>query len=451
MNINARFCLFGTVALGLGLAFAPGCGQLPEAAPARAAQAAQDAMRVTTARALRATVRRTTEQPGQVEAFESTPVHARLAGYVRTVAVDIGDRVKKGQLLAELDVPEIEAEVGQKRAEVEQAEADRAQADAAVGVARAVVENALAKTVEVAATARRTEADVVRWQAEANRIEQLTRESAVTESLRDETRSKLESARAAHEESGAKIHSAQAALAEARAGLEKARADVATAAARIKVATAEARRALAQFSYARIVAPFDGVITRRHVDTGHLTVPGGTAIPLFVVDRDDRVTVSVDVPESDASQVDPGDPVRVRLQALDGRVVQGKVTRISWALDQGTRTLRAEIDLENPSGVLRPGFYAYATIVEDERKDALTVPLPALVRDASATYCMAVVGGRVRRIQVRPGLSDGTRVQILEGLAEGDVVVAANADSLADGQPVQTSQSENSAKPTQKH
>ena len=425
-----------------------GCGRAPEAASARAA--APEAARVSTVTPERATVRRTTEQPGQVEPFEVAPIHAKLAGYVRSVNVDIGDRVKKGQVLAELDVPEVEAEFQQKSAAVELATADRALADAAVGVARSAVASAEAKAVEVKATTRRTEADLVRWQAEAGRIEQLTRESAVTGSLRDETRGKLESARAARDETAAKVHTSEAALAEAKAALHQAGAETAAADARVKVAAADARRAGALAGYARIISPFNGVITRRNVDIGHLTIPGGAAEPLFVVARADRVRVVVFVPENVAARVEPGDPAQVRFPALDGRIVAGKVARTSFALDPATRTLRAEIDLESLDGVLRPGLYAHATIIADESRDALTVPASAVVREPGKTFCVVAERGRARRQEVRVGLFDGVRVEVLAGLEPDEAVVAANADSLIDGQPVQAVPSEKPATPAPK-
>src|SRR4051812_25764466 len=252
-----------------------GCSPATDSVPARAATAESPAAtRVTTVTPERATIRRTTAQPGQIDASEVTSVRARIPGYVRSFAVDIGDAVKKGQVLAELDVPEVDAELQEKRALIEQAEADRKQAEAAVRVAEAVVASADAKVAEAQAGIRRTEADAARWQAEFNRIGQLVREAAVTGTLHDETRSKLPSARASRDEAQAQVKSAEAARAQAQAGRDKSRSDVVSAAARVDVAKAEARRVEAMLGYAKILAPFDGIITRRNYDPGHLTAPG---------------------------------------------------------------------------------------------------------------------------------------------------------------------------------
>jgi RND family efflux transporter MFP subunit len=424
------------------LAASTGCSRAPEAAAARASEgsgAAQVAS-VTVVTPKREAVRKVTREPGQIEAFEATSLHAKVGGYVRSLAVDTGDTIRAGQVIAELDVPELQAEVEQKRALLEQAGAEREQADAAVAVAESAVTSAEAKVVQVQASIRRTQAEVARWQAEYNRTGQLVRESAVTASLLDETRSKLEAAQAAREETSALVRSAEAALAQAKAELAKSRSDVTAAAARVDVAKANLVAAEAMAGYAKIVAPFDGVITRRHVHTGHLPVPGGAGDPLFVAERTDRLRIVVGVPEVDAPFVQPGDRAEVRLQALEGRVVEGKVSRISWSLDRATRTLRAEIDLENPDGTLRPGLYAYVTIVAEEHPDALTLPAAAIIRDGSESSCMVVEGGKARQRGLRLGLSDGKVVEVTSGLEGGEAVVAANAGSLSDGQAVRVAE-----------
>ncbi|RUL82544.1 efflux RND transporter periplasmic adaptor subunit [Tautonia sociabilis] len=445
MRFRERRDWAGLVALGLMATLIAGCGPVSESTRAArddSAAGTPSPTSIATVRPEPTGIRRITSQPGQIEAFETTAIHAKIAGYVRSLAVDIGDRITEGQVIAELSVPEVEAELQMKRAMIEQAEAERTQAEAAVEVAQAAVTSAEAHIAEVQAAIRRTEADVARWQAEYNRIDQLVRERAITDSLRDETRSKLAAAQAARDEAGAQVRSAEAALAQAQAELDKARSDVAAAAARVAVAEADARQAEAMAGYTKIVAPYDGVVTRRHVDTGHLTVPGGSGDPLFVVARTDKVRIAVGVPETDAPLVNPGDRAEVRLQALDGRTFEGQVTRISWVLDQTTRTLRAEVDLENPEGVLRPGLYAYATIVAEERPDALTVPATAIVRDGGKAYCVVVADGEAHRREVELGLGDGQRVEILSGLDGDEAIAAANADSLAEGQPVEAEQPE---------
>jgi RND family efflux transporter MFP subunit len=396
----------------------------------------QPVTRVEVVRPERRTIRRTVGEPGQLEAYETTPVHAKLAGYVRTVSVDIGSEIKKGQVLAELWVPEVEADVQEKHAAIAQAKARRAQAESAVKVAESTVASAQAKVSEVRAGVKRADADLTRWQLEDRRVQQLFNERAQTGTLLDETHNKLQSAEAARDEVRAKVLSAQAALSEARSQLEKARADVIAAAAAIDVAQSASRQAEAMLGYARIVAPYDGIITRRDVDTGHLTKPGADTNPLFVAARKDLVTITVAIPESDASDVKVGDRALIKLDRLKGRTVEGKVTRTAWALDPKTRTIRTEIDIPNPGGKLRPGLYAYATVIIEEHKDVLTIPTTAVVQDQSKSFCVVVADGKAVRKPIATGLSDGMLTEVASGLDASEFVVKANAASLSDGQAV---------------
>jgi HlyD family secretion protein len=207
---------------------------------------------------------------------------------------------------------------------IEQATARRKQAEAAVAVAEADIAGSEARLVEVRAGVHRADAEVAPWWAELRRVEPLFEARAPTGTLLDETRSKSRAAEAALEEVRAQVNSAEVGLVQARAALDRARSDVAAAAAAIDVATTDATHARSMLAYARIEAPFDGVVIRRDVDTGSLTRPGPEGPPLFVVARS-----AVDVPEAVATEVNPGDRASVRIQAMNGRIVEGKVARIS--------------------------------------------------------------------------------------------------------------------------
>src|SRR5262249_2342968 len=158
-------------------------------------------------------------------------------------------------------------------------------------------------------------------------------------------------------------------------------------------------------------------------NAGDLTTPGTAGQPLFMVARDDVVRITVGVPEMYATEVNPGDRALIRVQAIPGKEFEGKVTRASWTLDAKSRTLRTEIDLPNPNGRLRPGLYAYATIIVEEHAGALTVPTSALVRQDSQTYCAALVDGRAMRKPVTVGIDDGARTEIVSGLTGGETLV----------------------------
>jgi HlyD family secretion protein len=430
--------LMSLTALTTSATIASGCSDAPTAKADEAAGAA--VTRVEVLRPERATIRRSIEEPGQIEAYEVTEIHAKVSGFVQKWNADIGAKVTKGQVLAVLSVPELDAEAEQKQALVEESEAKLAQATASEDVSQANLLSTRAKLEEVHAGIKRADADLARWKAEYHRIEELFNQRAQTGSLLDETRSKLKSSESAREEVEAQIHTADAAVRQGTALLEKARADVTAARASIKVARADARRVLALREYATIVAPYDGVITARHIDVGDLTEPGPHGQPLFIVVRDDVVRITVSVPEMYAPAVDPGDRVLIRLQALASTQFEGKVTRTSWTLDAKNRTLRTEIDVPNPRATLRPGLYAYATVIVEEHPDALTVPSTALVREDSRTFCIAVSDGRAVRRPVTLGLEDRSRAEILSGLQGDETIVKAYASSLVDGQAVQISQ-----------
>jgi HlyD family secretion protein len=429
----SRADLRSTMVLVLA-AIAVGCSRASEEKAGRSGQAV---MRVEVVRPERQTVRRSVGEPGQIEAYEVTSIYAKVSGYVQKWTVDIGTKVTKGQVLAVLSVPELDAEAEQKQATVEEAEAKLAQAKAAEAVSQANLASSRAKLTEVQAGIKRVDADLARWQAEFKRVEQLFNERAQTGSLLDETRSKLKSSESAREEVYAQVKTAEAAVRQIQAMLDKARSDVTAAAASIKVARFDAQRIQAMRSYATIVAPYDGVVTRRNVDVGDLTAPGIQGQALFTVARDDLVRIAVSVPEMYATAVDPRDRVLIRLQALAGKDFEGKVTRTSWTLDAKNRTLRTEIDVPNPGGTLRPGLYAYATVIVEEHPDVLTVPATAVVSEKDKSYCVAVVEGKAVRRPIEVGLSDGTRTEVVSGLKGNEAVVKANAASFTDGQPIE--------------
>ncbi len=223
---------------------------------------------------------------------------------------------------------------------------------------------------------------------------------------------------------------------ESRALLDRANADVVASASSIDVAREDAQRALALLGYTKIKAPYDGVVIRRAIDTGHLTKPGADAAPLFVIARLDIVTVVIDIPETYSTDVQPGQRAHIKLQAMKGRTVLATVTRTAWALDSKTRTIRTEIDVPNPEGELRRGLYAYATVIVVEHKDVMTIPTTAIIQENDKAFCVVVAEGTAARKPIQIGLSDGVRTEVISGLVGSEAVVKANASSLTDGQAI---------------
>jgi len=321
---------------------------------------------------------KTTIQPARIEPFEQAPLYAKIEGYVhktRTLTADdgqpvqapiadIGDRVDENDVLAEISVPEMEQELRQKQALYAQAKAEVEQAAQATIVVQKAAESAAARIREAEAGVARADGEYQRWEAERTRIQELATSGSVSQKLADETLNQFRAADAGRQEVAAKVESVKAALGEAEATVAKSKADEAGAAARLEVAQANIDHMQALLGYAKIRAPFAGIVTERNVDTGHFVRPpqGSGSPSLFVVVRTDVVRIVTDIPELEAPQVNIGARAMIRVQSLGGEEIEGQVTRTAWVLDPSSRTLRTEIDLPNPSGHLRPGMYATVRI-----------------------------------------------------------------------------------------
>lgn len=394
---------------------------------------------VAAAKPERKTISLSTTQPGQIEAFEQTPLFAKVAGYVEELLADIGDVVKKDQVLIRISVPELTDDLHQKEALVAQAEAEIKQAESTIAACRAAAETAQSRIVEAEAGIGRVTADVDRWKSEHARMKELAAKGSVTKKLEDETLNELRSAEAATHEAAAKAQSARTGYYEAQANIGKAEADKVAADARLQVARAELARAKTMLAYTEIKAPYAGTVTRRMADSGHYVYPasGTESKPLMVVSRSDIVRIFVDVPELEASQVNDGDPASVRVQALGGKEFDAKVARTSWTLLASNHSLRAEIDVPNPEGVLRPGMYAAVTIRLEERPSAIVIPLTAIMRDGTLASCWVVNAGKLQRQAITLGLRSGTNVEVVSGLDEHVLVVLKQPELLREGQQVQ--------------
>ncbi len=415
------------------LALLSGCQPSPEAS-STAHQTIELAMKVTPIKAERKTLTRRTEQPGEIEAFETAPLLAKVTGYVKKVYVDIGDRVtgpqwdsngkllEAGQLLAEVDVPELAEDVKQKLAVVQQSVA-------AVKVAEAASTSAGAQVAEAQASVDRAQALFRRWETEYARVRMLAESNSVTQKVADETEQQFKAADASRRETAAKIKSAMAKLAESEAGIEKAKAD-------LLVAQADADKAQALVSYTQIRAPFDGIVSARQIDTGHLVTSSGSK-SLFTVVAANTVRLYADVPEADAASVQTQREAKVKVSAIGGAVLEGQITRTSWALHAGTRTLRVQIDLPNSDGRLRPGMSAQVDLLIAQRTDVLAVPKSAVLTQEGQSFVMKVTSeGVLKKSPVKTGLRTGTEVEISEGMTSDEPIIGANLAAYRDGQKV---------------
>jgi RND family efflux transporter MFP subunit len=298
--------------------------------------------------------------PSTVRANQQATLYAKVAGYLKTVAVDKGQAVQSGELLAEIEVPERLAEL--KRGEAEARVAD----------------------IELR---RLTEAQ--------KKAPDLVLPQAI-----DKARGALDTARAS-------IEGAQSLL-----------------------------------GFAKIQAPFAGVITMRFVDPGAF-VPAATAgstpqnAALFTLMDFDTVRVQTGVPEMEVPLVKTGQPVKVAIEELPGRAIEGKVSRIAYALDEATRTMLVETDLPNAEHTLRPGMYAMVKIGVEQHTNALLLPAEALVMEKTAAFVFKYADGKAKKTPVIIGFNDGTSVELLKGVEPNEQIILAGKLTLTDGQPVQ--------------
>jgi RND family efflux transporter MFP subunit len=360
-------------------------------------RAASTAPTVAAVRIGRSDIVQTLNIPAEFRPFQEIEVHAKVAGFVKSIAVDVGDRVRAGQLLAILEVPELQDEIRQDEAAVKRAseEINRAQAD---------LERAQSAH-EVAHLGATRLASVMK--ARPNLVAQQDIDEA---SGRDRV-------------SEAQVATAQATLAAAREQLEIARA------AESKTQTL--------FDYARITAPFAGVITRRYADTGAMIQAGTSsqtqAMPLVLLSENDRLRLVIPVPESAVSRIHLGQHVDVTVQSLH-RTVSGTVARFADRLDTDTRTMRVEVDVQNPNLMLVPGMYADASLALEQVSNVIVAPIEAVDHGETGARVLAVGrDGTLESRAVSIGMETADRIEIKSGLSEGDVVVVGSRAQLKPG------------------
>jgi multidrug efflux pump subunit AcrA (membrane-fusion protein) len=320
-------------------------------------------------------------------------------------------------------------------------------------MAQAQVATAQAQITEAEAGLARAEASHNYWKGQYARFTSLVKESVLDRQTQEETQNQYRAAAATWKEAQARVVSAQALLQEKESARDKAEAE-------IRAADADRQHQVDIVAYGRLLAPYDGVVTRRNINSFDFVQPptGGKGEPLYVVERRDRMRIFVEVPESDAVWVHKGSEARVRIQALQGREFKGEVKRTSYALDQTTRNLLAEIDLPNPRDELRPGMYVFASIAV-QHKDALTIPAAAVVTEGEITTgyqnsCFLYESGKVRRTPIEIGARNDQLVEVLkkqipaartgeeprwEPFSGEELVVQGELAGLKDGQEVQVS------------
>jgi RND family efflux transporter, MFP subunit len=337
---------------------------------------------------------------GEFRPFQEVDVHAKVAGYIRKIYVDVGDHVKAGQTLAVLEVPELSAQLQG--------------ADAAVRRAKDAIRRARSDRDRAESLHTATHLDYTRLkEASVNRPGLIAEQE-------------LDDAQAKDKEGEAQIASDEAALSESENQLD--------------VAVAAQKELSAMSDYTRILAPFNGVITRRNVDNGALVQAGTNsspqALPVVSVAETDLFRLSLPIPESAVPLIRLGAVVNVHVSALN-RDFEGKISRFAHSLDEDTRTMHTEVDVPNHGDKIVAGMFADVILTLVKKKSVLTVPIQAVTRNGSEASVLVVdPRGRVEDRKVKLGLEGANDVEVVSGLSSKEQVVIGSRSEFHPGDVV---------------
>ena len=366
--------------------------------PAKTAvRADSDIPSVAVARVQRQDLQRDLVLSAEFRAYEEVDLHAKVAGYLKEIRVDVGDRVQAGQLIATLEIPEMVD--------------DNAQAEA---------------------TRKRSEAELVHAQSELARA-QSAHETAHLNYQRLDDVIKARPALVARQE----IDNALGKDRESEAQVDSAKAAIAAAEQQIRVAEASEQRVRTLQAYQRITAPFAGVISKRYADPGAMIQAGTSsssqAMPLVRLSQTARLRLVLAVPESAVPKIRVGSPIGVRVTAVN-RQFQGTVSRFSGRLQSTTRTMDTEVDVDNSRGDLAPGMFAEALVTLDRHNAALSIPMQAVAgAEDKATLLVVDAQNQLVQREVHLGLETPERREVLSGLEQGEMVVVGKAAGLRPG------------------
>jgi len=352
---------------------------------------------VSVARVQRHDLQRDLVLSAEFRPYEEVDLHAKVAGYLKEIRVDVGDRVQAGQLIAILEIPEMADEDAQAEA-----------------------------------TRKRNEAELLHAQSELMR-DQSAHEAAHLNFQRLDDVMKVRPALVARQE----IDNAMAKDREAEAQVDSAKAAITAAEQQIRVAQAGEQRIHTLQAYQRITAPFAGVISKRYADPGAMIQAGTSsssqAMPVVRLSEIARLRLVLAVPESAVPRIHIGGAIGIRVNAVN-RQIQGKVSRFSDRLQTDTRTMETEVDVDNSRGDLAPGMFAEAVVTLDRHNGALAIPVQA-VAGAEDKASLLVVDPQNQLVQkeVLLGLETADRREVLSGLNDGDLVVVGKTTGLRPG------------------
>ncbi|HSI12220.1 MAG TPA: efflux RND transporter periplasmic adaptor subunit [Chthoniobacter sp.] len=315
--------------------------------------------------------------------YQEISLHSKVAGYLKSISVDVGDQVKAGQKIAELEVPELEDEFAKAQSAYQASLQD----------------------------VKRAEADYTQANAVFERLQGVIKDHPKLVAQQE-----LDDARAKHDAMNGSLGAAQR---------------------RVEERQSEINKTKTLLDYATITVPFEGIITRRYADPGAL-IQAGTAsstqsMPLVDLAQQDLLRLVFPVPESAAPLIKNGAPVEVNVSSLNAQF-SGKISRFSGKVERNTRTMHTEVDVPNPGNKFKPGMYAFVRIILQEEKNALVVPVQAVATGENPSVYILTKDNVIDQRSVTLGLQTPDKVQIREGLNEGDLVIVGSRNGARPGQ-----------------
>lgn len=402
MKSNSRVILwFGLVAVAGGvLSSCSGTGKVQAKDPGEPGSPDSAGVSVGVAKVGRKDLGRTLTLSSELVPFQEIDVYAKESGFVKELNVDYGDRVQKDQVLATLEIPELQLQLKQD--------------DASIKNASDMISHAQNEL-------SRVEAQQKVFQLQFDRLSGVAKSKPglVAQQEVDDSEGRALASAASVEASKSNLQAAESKLADAQAKREQDQ---------------------ALFDYAKITAPFAGVVTQRFANLGTLMQRGTSsstqALPLVRLSQDDLFRLVIPVPESYVKFIHLGDMVNVNVPSLN-RTFPGKVARFSVDVREDTRTMHTEVDVPNPNRVLLPGLYAEATITLEQKKNAISLPLQAVNQEnGQTTVDLVDSSNKIEERKVVLGIQTATDSEVLSGLQEGDMVVVSDRSSLKPGEEV---------------
>jgi HlyD family secretion protein len=357
--------------------------------------------------------------PAEAEPYQTTTLYSRIRGFLQRWNVDRGERVKAGQVLAQIDAPEFDQQLLQSEADLKQGFAQLQQT-------RTERDQAMANVASAKAQVERAEASLKLAQMTAVRFKNLVALSAASQQQYDETMTNVDTTKAVLSAANADVLSKEAAVATNEAAIN-------TAEARVNSLQASVRRLKELEAFKRIVAPFDGTITRRFVDAGAL-IPDDGSKPLFTIIQDHVLRIQVNVPQTYAQEMREGNSARVIVRELGHRELTAKIARTARAIDPGSRTLTVELELANADGAVISGSFVQVKFELSMEAQPLAIPASTLKMTKEGPM-VALVGeqGRIHFQHITLGRDHGATIEVASGLNGGEALVINPAENLTEG------------------